>query len=159
MNSKQLEKFIVSMHTHLADAMQKIDDNANGIIFIVDDNKHLCGSVSDGDIRRWLLKAGNIDAEVHLLMNKNPYSLSAVAQSEASAFMLEKSIRALPVVDSEGMIVDLYLAKELEQNKTEHHGNLEGIPVVVMAWERDKTISIYQNSTEAAYSHWGNTDS
>ncbi len=132
MNSERIESFIVKKTTKLAEAMQKIDDNANGIVFVVDEVGLLCGAVSDGDIRRWILKAGSIEAEICLLMNDSPKSISCEDVAKASDIMLEKNIRALPVVDAEGRITDLCLAKEMERNDA-HKEDLVGVPVVIMA--------------------------
>lgn len=134
MNNEQIGAFTVSSHTHLAVAMQKIDDNTNGIVFVVDDDGRLCGAVSDGDIRRWILKAGSIESEVESLMNSNPVSVHSDQCSNGLQIMKERSIRALPVVDEEGRIVDIYLAKsEKSICANEKQKSLADVSVVIMA--------------------------
>lgn len=133
MKRERLGEFIVGTHMNLADAMRKIDNNANGILFVVDEGERLCGAVSDGDIRRWLLKTGSIDAEVRLFMNKKPYSILYKDKADAAVFMRRKSIRALPVVDADGLIIDICLAKDTECTDEEPCGGLERVSVVIMA--------------------------
>lgn len=134
MNHNELEKFIVPLNMNLAKAMQKIDDNANGLVFVVDEKNHLCGAVSDGDIRRWLLKAGSLDAQVSLLMNSNPISIHENERCSAVKLMREKQISALPIVDTDGLILDICLIKEqnVEESKSPKK-ELEGVPVIIMA--------------------------
>lgn len=133
MKRERLREFIAGVHMSLADAMRKIDNNANGILFVVDEKERLCGAVSDGDIRRWFLKEGSIDTEVRLFMNPQPYSIRCEDKTEAAAFMRRKSIKALPIVDADGRIMDLCLAKDMECVDEELFGGLESVPVVIMA--------------------------
>lgn len=124
----------MNSHTHLAAAMQKIDDNANGIVFVVDDDSRLCGSVSDGDIRRWLLKAGSIDVEVESLMNRNPISVYNDQSVDVIQIMERESIRALPVIDTIGHVVDIFLIKaEQSIYSKDKQKLLSGVSVVIMA--------------------------
>lgn len=133
MTPDKLNAFIVDQHVKLAVAMQKIDDNSGGIVFVTDEQKHLCGAVSDGDIRRWLLKAGSIEAEVCVLMNNTPFMITEEKRAEAVSLMRQKSIRAVPVVDDNGVIIDLCLAKELEQDKVTTVETLADVSAVIMA--------------------------
>ena len=134
MNNEQIITFTVNSHTHLAAAMQKIDDNANGIVFVVDDDERLCGAVSDGDIRRWILKAGSIDVEVECLMNRNPIFVHNDQCANGIQIMKKESIRALPDIDAVGHIVDIYLAKnERSSYAKEKQKALTDVSVVIMA--------------------------
>ena len=49
--------------------MQCINDSAMGISFILDDNDKLCGIVTDGDIRRSILKGFELYEEVGFIFN------------------------------------------------------------------------------------------
>lgn len=134
MNYSDLEKFIISENMQLVKAMQKIDDNASGLVFVVDEKNHLCGAVSDGDIRRWLLKSGSLNAQVRLLMNKNPVSIHEKERCNAVKLLHEKQISALPIVDADGLILDICLMKEIDAGKERiQKKTLEGVPVVIMA--------------------------
>ena len=52
MNKDELQKYTGTENLTVIEAMQKIDRNAKGIIYIIDDEGHLKGSLTDGDIRR-----------------------------------------------------------------------------------------------------------
>lgn len=133
MTLEQINDFTVNEHTRLASAMQKIDDNANGIVFVVKDSFRLCGAVSDGDIRRWLLKGGSIDAEVSAIMNRSPYSVTVQKKDNAFRIMRDQSIKALPVIDCDGIIKDIYLSKEYERKIEKKQESLQDVSVVIMA--------------------------
>ena len=68
----ELLKFCAGQEIHVIEAMQKIDHNARGILFILDEEEKVIGSLSDGDIRRWLIRTGELHAAVEQVMNHSP---------------------------------------------------------------------------------------
>ena len=44
--------------------MKRLDMSQSKILFVINKNKTLYGSITDGDIRRWILKNNNIDAKI-----------------------------------------------------------------------------------------------
>lgn len=133
MNRKQLSMFLADEHVLLAEAMQKIDDNANGILFVTDGEKRLCGAVSDGDIRRWILKTGVITAEIKSLMNPQPKYILENESLTPYTYMRKYSIHALPIVDSCMRIKDILLVDNQKMELDKDKGGLENVTVVIMA--------------------------
>ena len=72
MNQDQLEIYQISKRESVVKAMQKIDENGKGILFVVDEEGKIAGSLTDGDIRRWLIRTGNLEAEISEVMHKTP---------------------------------------------------------------------------------------
>ena len=95
-----MKKFIGEKSMSIVDAMAKIDINAKGILFITDENGKLDGCISDGDIRRWLLKTGDLSAEVKRAMSSSPKFLFIDEKRKAEKFMRKEFITAVPVIDS-----------------------------------------------------------
>lgn len=131
MEMERVKEFIGNNALSVVDAMEKIDVNAKGILFIVDENDVLIGALTDGDIRRWLLKSGELTAPVTAVMNSSPYSLSVQNRNEAIKLMKERCITAIPLVDDNRNIVDVCLLSDFGEDKQK--GDLSGVPVVVMA--------------------------
>ena len=69
------EKFILQETFSIADAMSQIDINARGILFIADDENRLVGTLTDGDIRRWILNKGDLASPIYMDMNRFPKNL------------------------------------------------------------------------------------
>ena len=68
-----LQKFIVQVPIKISKILKKININEKGIVFIVDKNFKIKGSISDGDIRRYLLRKGKLSKTIELsstLINK-----------------------------------------------------------------------------------------
>ncbi len=134
MDRERIDKFTGNDSITVVDAMSKIDVNSGGILFITDSKGKLAGCVTDGDIRRWLLKTGDLTATITKAMSSKPLYLSKKDAGRAEAVMVENTVTAMPIVDEEGRICDIIVLSDTEQvQKVKCHDNLKGIPVVVMA--------------------------
>lgn len=134
MNDKKMTDLIGNATLSIVDAMSLIDKNAQGLIFIVDEQNKLIGSLTDGDIRRWILSAGDLSAVVTGAMNRCPIALSEGETADAYSIMRSKRISAIPIINRERMIIDIILLSEAGA-KTDviEKQNLSGVPAVVMA--------------------------
>lgn len=125
-------KFVANQKFTLVEAMRLIDNNSKGIIFIIDDNEKLVGSLTDGDIRRWIIRTGELDSYVSSAMNKNPKKIFEKDRENAVLFMKKDGLYAVPVTNSEAKIVDIIFSDHIEKN-TVNSNALEKTPVIIMA--------------------------
>ena len=58
MSDEELRQYLGTEEITVVEAMQRIDANSAGILFITDMEGRLTGSLTDGDIRRWIIKTG-----------------------------------------------------------------------------------------------------
>ncbi len=130
MNKQQLQTFVGNENLTLSEAMQKIDKNASGIMFIADNSNKLTACITDGDIRRFLLAGGKLDAPVMKAANHNPKF--AYSEEEAQSLYHKKNWIVIPVLDIERHIVDLYTG-EVAVDKSRASLN---VPVVINAGGR-----------------------
>ncbi len=134
MTKERLQQFVGNCSMTIVDAMERIDQNASGIVFIVDDSNKLVGCLTDGDIRRWLIKTGELTAKVTGAMTKNPQCISEEKVNDAIELMHRQKITAMPVLTSEGYVSDIILRSDFEDTaSTSKKPSLAGVPVVVMA--------------------------
>lgn len=127
------KKYCVGKDISVADAMQMIDKGAKGILFVVDADNKLIGCVTDGDIRRWLLKTADFTAVISRFMSISPKYLDKHQVMQAKQFMLENSITAVPIVDREKHILDIIYLNEFPHKGKLHSTVLRDTPVVIMA--------------------------
>ena len=104
---------IVTGEASVLDALAIIDTREEKIALVTAGDRYLLGVVTDGDIRRHLLKGGAVSAPVHEVMNSKP----VVAKSNwdhhsALVLMRTRSLRQVPVTDDEGRIVGIYVGPE-----------------------------------------------
>ena len=129
-----MEKFIGTATMTIVDAMGKIDANAKGILFLADEKGVLVGCITDGDIRRWLIKAGDLTASVGHAMMTAPKFLYEEERQEAEHLMKKKHITAVPILNGKKQVVDIvFLSEDKLVEAAKEKKNLSGVPVVVMA--------------------------
>ncbi|MCI8281748.1 MAG: NTP transferase domain-containing protein [Lachnospiraceae bacterium] len=133
MKSEQLGSFLAVPQTTVVEAMQKIDINAKGILFVVENGTCLTGVITDGDIRRWLIKTGNFQEQISKIMNRSPKLIYRKDLAAAQENMRKYSITALPVVTAKGDIVDIIFQEQADDSMTESGNALRDVPVVIMA--------------------------
>jgi dTDP-glucose pyrophosphorylase len=133
MKTEELIAFLISPESTVVEALQKIDGNAKGILFVVDNDRILQGVLTDGDIRRWLIKTGDLSGKVSRLMNRRPKVIYRKDSSCAMAFMQRHSITAVPVVGQRGRIYDIIFREDNRQQKIEQKCSLRGVPIIIMA--------------------------
>lgn len=133
MKSEQLDAFLTSPQTTVVEAMQKIDLNMKGILFIVEQEDHLVGVITDGDIRRWLIKTGDLKEQVQKIMNRSPRLIYRKDIPQAQEFMRKYVITALPVVTADGDVTDIVFKEQGKNRKGRKNQALKDIPVVIMA--------------------------
>ena len=79
---------------------------------VVDAQGRLAGIVTDGDIRRAFLSGADLSTPVSEVMSRNPITIrDSLPRERIVSLMLERGIRHLPVIDSEGRPVGLELLK------------------------------------------------
>lgn len=133
MKTEQLMQFLISPSANVVEAMEKIDRNARGILFVVDNARKLLGVITDGDIRRWLIKTGDLQGCVDCIMNRNPRVIYRKDVVDAQRVMQKWVIVALPVIDPKGIIIDIVFREKVDVEKGRMEATLKGIPVVIMA--------------------------
>ena len=72
MDNQEIQKFIGDESLTVSEAMQKIDGNQLGILFLVSSEEKLVGCITDGDIRRFLLSGGKMTGDAIEAANKTP---------------------------------------------------------------------------------------
>ena len=73
-----IKDFTIKLPQNLNNILKKIDKNLKGLVFIVNEKNKLLGSISDGDIRRGLIKK-NIEQRVKInskFVNTKPFCLN-----------------------------------------------------------------------------------
>jgi dTDP-glucose pyrophosphorylase/CBS domain-containing protein len=117
------------------DAIAALERSALGIALVVDENNKLIGTVTDGDVRRAILRDVPLEGGVRELLARpagSPYAKPITApigtsDDELLALMHIKSVRQVPLVDSDGHVLGLALMAGLTRRAD------LGIPAVVMA--------------------------
>lgn len=127
MNVK-LQNVVATPDTSIRDVLDIIDKHAVRIALIVNSSMELLGTVTDGDIRRGLLREINLESEAEKVMNSQPYSCDfSTPQEVLIQKMKEKNILAIPLCQ-DGKVVGLSTLHD-ELTRVKKYEN----PVFIMA--------------------------
>lgn len=137
MNIKDL---FINREMSIKDAIKKLDETAKKILIVVEDNK-LVGVLTDGDIRRWILKSGSLQESVNVIMAQNPKFIFKKDERSAKKILKEKSIEAIPVLNEEHEVVDIIFWND-NFNKRLNYTKLNN-PVVIMAGGKGTRLDPY----------------
>lgn len=87
----------------------------DAILFVVDCNNKLIGSLTDGDVRRGLLNDFTIDTKIDLIIQPNPcFVRKGENNIQKIITYREENIRVLPVLDDKGKIVNVINFRNLK---------------------------------------------
>lgn len=126
-----LNKLVIDEKMSIREAIKQLDICAKKILLILNDKK-LKAVVTDGDIRRWILKNGDLEAPVKLVMNTNPIYLHIRDKSKAKDLMKKHFVEAIPLVDEEKNFESIIFWNDESSKKLNYFNTLDN-PVVIMA--------------------------
>jgi len=114
---KDWRKTLLPSSTVLKQAIRCLDDSAMRIVLIVDFECRLIGTVSDGDIRRGLLRGLNLESPVSKILQKNPLVVTpGIERALVLQLMTANKIQQIPVVDEKRHVVGLHLWDDVTLN-------------------------------------------
>jgi dTDP-glucose pyrophosphorylase len=135
MKDEILEALMVREDESTLTCMKKLDAKAHKILFVVDAGQRLVGSLTDGDIRRWILAGSDLQDPIRAVCNHDPITLPEEhTLDEVRELMLGNKIECIPIVDTTGSIAGVVFWTDLFQEEPEPPPLAQlDVPVVVMA--------------------------
>lgn len=113
MNNK-LKPYLVSPKSTVREAIHIIDQNREGIALVVDDMGRLIGTITDGDIRRFMLANRSLDETCANVMWINPLTVPMGTSNKTLVGQMRKhSVRSIPLVDETGAPCDIVHLRDL----------------------------------------------
>jgi dTDP-glucose pyrophosphorylase len=113
------QEVLVSPCSTIRETIQKIDVGSLLIALVVDEERRLLGTVTDGDVRRGLLRGLSLDDKAAKIMNPRPtVAKSAENRRALLDAMRRKQIHHLPLVDGSGHLTGLETLQDLLKPST-----------------------------------------
>lgn len=129
---KDWTKVRVNPQTPILETLRVIDAGQLQIALVVGPEDRFLGTVTDGDVRRGMLKGIPLDAPVSTVMNANSTVVSEFeARSAIVALMRARQLRQVPVLNEHGVLVGLECIDDILSNNAD-----EDTWVVLMAGGR-----------------------
>ena len=96
------------------EAIEVINKSEAFIALVIDNNEKLIGTITDGDIRRGLLRGEDIDTNVKKFMNKNFISINEEDLSNKNLEKyFKKGIKQIPLLDKKGRVKEILQKDQL----------------------------------------------
>lgn len=111
---KNLDHCVVASDAILREALMVLERGAVEIALVVDKEKRLIGTLTDGDVRRALLKGAELGSPLIPYIHREYAAVDAsVGRAEVLDLMQARRIGQIPVIDSASRLIGLHLLHEL----------------------------------------------
>lgn len=109
MNDKEVKKHTIGIDSSVREVLRRLDQLASdAILFVVDDENKLLGSITDGDLRRGFLKNLDFSSSIMDFLQPNPsfifefdYDIEKIEEYK------QRSFKIIPILNSDHKIVDI----------------------------------------------------
>lgn len=129
-------EYCIDYNKNIRDAMKILDKVTPHILFIVEKNV-LKASLTDGDIRRYLLRGGQLEDSIINAGNRHPRI--AKNSQEAKSLYHKHNFIAIPIVDNGYHLIDVYIGGVIGV----HSYNALNLPVVINAGGKGSRLEPY----------------
>jgi dTDP-glucose pyrophosphorylase len=114
MISERLQELVVRPSSSIREAIAAIERGTAAIALVVDDSGVLLGVVTDGDIRRELLRGATLESGISSFYNCNfRVAGPSVRRAEVLDIMRAHGIQQIPIVDGKSRLLGLHLLREI----------------------------------------------
>lgn len=136
MNKEEFDLLLVKEDSTIKEGIKRLEQSEIKILFVVGNKGDLLGSLTDGDVRRWILNGGNNFNErvgnvcYHGTFHVGEgYSLSDVKEE-----IIKRKIHFVPVLDSEKKIIEFIVWDDLfKEYEVAREKETLNVPIIIMA--------------------------
>lgn len=145
------KKTLISPNATIRRALEIIDSGSMKIALVVDENEKLLGTITDGDIRRYILKGVGLDDLIEAIYFRTP-TTCGINDSKEKVLQLAVAhkLYQIPIVDGDGRVVGIAKVDELLQPLQRTN------KVVLMAGGLGTRLSPLTDTTPKPMLHVGN---
>ena len=97
-------KYTISHNNSIGKALEKLNEQSGDVLllFVIDENQKLLGSITDGDIRRGLIQNHDLKTSILKVMNTKFISAKKNNVHHVINEVNKETIKLLPVVNEKG---------------------------------------------------------
>ena len=129
-----MKDITVQENITIREAMKVLEKTSEKCILVVDKNKKLLGTLTDGDLRRSILRGAKFSEDISTSYNLEPTHLiqDKYDMDETFKLMRDLKIDLIPIVDQANVVID-YVTRAYIGGKGQPKKSLKNVPVVIMA--------------------------
>ena len=112
-----MKQYCITPDASLIECMRNMDITGAGIALAIDREFRLIGTISDGDLRKALVKGCPLDSSIANHINRNCFHvLPDVSRAEVLDIMQARRFEQVPIVDEQGKLIGLHLLHDILGN-------------------------------------------
>ena len=131
-----LSECTVTSNSSILDVLKKLNTQnelSRQILFVIDDNDKVIGSLTDGDVRRALISDFTLDSKIEDICNKNFERLQSIDEMNFDLnYFRNKKLKVIPILDDDSRLVNII---DLEKTKS-----VIPVTAIIMAGGRGKLV-------------------
>ena len=132
------KKTLIPDNIRIVEALRLLDETADKVLFVVDNDSKLLGALTDGDIRRYLLSGRSLEDNIVDVYNKNPKFVleNGYSQDNLKKIFLKYKVSIIPILDDHHRIINIAAWDKVfsaGNKKTSKARRRINVPVVIMA--------------------------
>jgi dTDP-glucose pyrophosphorylase len=133
--AKSWRKALLKAEATLQDAIRSLDESALQIVLIVTPEERLVGTLTDGDIRRGLLRGLELGSPIAPIIHREPLVVPPQLDHNAVLQLMQTNrLHQLPVIDEQRRVVGLHVWEDIVQPLKRTN------PMVIMAGGRGSRL-------------------
>ena len=142
-----MNNYIINNKFTIQKAIRLLNSNTDKCLIITDNKRKLIGTLTDGDIRRVLIKKkSNLNLTIEKAINKKPFFVEKNKKNKIKKFLsqkrIDKSLKLIPVVDKNKKLIEVLKIEDfIDKNKLYYFSKrLDSVPAVIMAGGKGKRL-------------------
>ena len=139
-----IKNYIVSKDITIKEALKFLEKNLEKCLFATNKNKKLVGSLTDGDMRRAMLKRADFSSKIEKYLNKKPKTISLNEYYKKHFNLInlikKQDFKLVPILDKHKRIVKIINPENQNLNKNKSKFTVNSIPVLIMAGGRGQRL-------------------
>tara|TARA_A100001011_G_scaffold369766_1_gene425426 strand:- start:318 stop:1376 length:1059 start_codon:yes stop_codon:yes gene_type:complete len=141
--NNSIKKFTVSKNSTIYNAIKLINRNTLKTLLVVEKNYIFFGTITDGDIRRALIKGVNIKSKLNNIYNKKSkfFFKNQINKNQVKKLFAGNNYDLIPVLNKKREIVDILHKKKFSSNKKNIKKKLINTIVVITAGGKGTRLS------------------
>lgn len=110
----QWQHALLPPHATIRQAIENLNVSALQIVLVVTETRQLLGSITDGDIRRGLLRGLHLESPIERIMHSQPLVVPEDMQKDVAIKLMQTNkVHQLPIVDVQNHVVGLHILDEI----------------------------------------------
>ena len=144
---KNLKKYLINENSKLIEAVNSLEKVLNKCLIVINIKNQLKGTITDGDIRRAVLKGIDFNSNIKRVYKKNPIKIYIDEYKKNNNYnhlFIQDNYRVIPILNRKKQVVDLLKGvNNFNIKKNIHSNKFKNIEVVIMSGGEGKRLFPY----------------